>query len=591
MSKSILIIAHSGLEFHISKDDCLEALVLSGDEQVEFVDFNIGNRKLSELYDLPYEQVALEQHRMFNEEIEPKIKSDPGVTIAYFGLAPIPLAVHLGFLFGGFSKFRFFQYHHSKKCWFEKIEAPSGYNFQLNEVDKFTKVEKGKGDIFIRVSTSYRIEPQHTYEVISDPTNEFDISLESPHVDGVVDQLQINSVLEKFQEVLSIINNYLPDRDRMHIFISSTPAIAFAIGTRVNPNIFPYIQTYQYGKDESPKYKEAILIRKESVIERAYTDAEKKQAKKIREQWASQLEKPVRSFIKSTENTYDNWLAHIFQNLEVGDAINKAWENLPQLNQTSLKNDSVDIENNVVSDGFTYDTQTLEWRIDDSMFIRLNERLTNVKYADVLQAGRLFLFHEGLHYCSSAHDLIAEIASGIGQFPKVIEDADYQADVYALLYEYKYSLQHDVTSVESNLKKFFLTAIDTATETMWSFIDDGVELNELPIRSVNRFLNWYWQWVRIEKLDSTGNLNEITAILFDKPVIELAGPPPFIINNRRVAMKLSTGGRYRYEIAIFHNNKIIRATPTGIDNIIQGFRELSGEKVKNGLRSLLPLMR
>ena len=126
---------------------------------------------------------------------------------------------------------------------------------------------------------------------------------------------------------------------------------------------------------------------------------------------------------------------------------------------------------------------------------------------------------------------------------------------------------------------------------MWSFIDEGVELNELPIRAINRFLNWYWQWVRIEKLVSTGSLEEIIAILFNKPVIELAWLAPFIINGRRVAMKLNVGNQFKYEIAIFHKNKIVRTTPTGINDVIQGFRELKAEKIKMGLRSMLPLIR
>ena len=55
-----------------------------------------------------------------------------------------------------------------------------------------------------------------------------------------------------------------------------------------------------------------------------------------------------------------------------------------------------------------------------------------------MQAGRLFLFHEALHYSSEGHRLTSEVANGIGQFPKVIEEADYQAKVWALPSEYKY---------------------------------------------------------------------------------------------------------------------------------------------------------
>ena len=49
---------------------------------------------------------------------------------------------------------------------------------------------------------------------------------------------------------------------------------------------------------------------------------------------------------------------------------------------------------------------------------------------------------------------------------------------------------------------------------MWSFVDLGSELTEIQIRSMNRFLNWYWQWVRIERLSGNGTLKEIIEILF-----------------------------------------------------------------------------
>jgi len=61
----------------------------------------------------------------------------------------------------------------------------------------------------------------------------------------------------------------------------------------------------------------------------------------------------------------------------------------------------------------------------------LNRRLTNTK--DVDRAIRVVLIHEGLHYYQ--HNLSQVTVEGIGRFPKIVEDADYQADIYAILYE------------------------------------------------------------------------------------------------------------------------------------------------------------
>jgi len=38
-------------------------------------------------------------------------------------------------------------------------------------------------------------------------------------------------------------------------------------------------------------------------------------------------------------------------------------------------------------------------------------------------------------------------------------------------------------------------------------------------------------------------------------------------------------------LAIFYKNRVSRFTPVGISKIVEGFRELSGSKVKEGLKS------
>jgi hypothetical protein len=587
-SKRLIIIAHSGLEKKITEQECMAVIDSSLYSEVFFIDFEISKAKLSELYDLPFEQLALEQQRKFKSDIEPLLLKNPDATIAYFGLVAIPLAFQLGVLFSSFPKYLLYQYHHENKIWYLNIEPIKGYTFELAEAELPLKTEKGKGDVFIRVGTSFRIEPQHTYEVSVNPTNEFDITLKTPHVDSISIEQEMIDIIDSFQRVLSAYANFLPDRDKLHLFIASTPGLSFALGTKINPNVFPFIQTYQYSKDEMPKYKEAILITKRADVITAYSNEEKEMAAKLRRSWNSELSEKVKPFIKSNEGVFESWFAEITQKKEeLKDCIKSPWNDLPDLSKTSLLNDSIDTESNVVANGFKYIGSESKWQIDDGMFVSLNKRLSQYSNTDILRAGRLFLFHEGLHYSQDGHGLIEEIATGIGRFPKVIEEADYQADVWALLYEYRYSYTGQADVVSANLKKFFLDLIDTATETMWSFVDNGIELTEIQIRSMNRFLNWYWQWVRIERLPGTGTLKEIVMILFDKPTIEFAGAEIITIDKQRTCFKLSAKPFSNYELAIFHKNKVNRFSPAKISRIVEGFRELSGSKIKEGLRSFL----
>lgn len=590
MEETLIIIAHKGLERKITEEECKKALPTDAPKNQIFIDFEVANSKLSDLYNLPYEQLALEQQRKFKQEVEPLLKKHPNSVIAYFGLAPIPLSFHLGYLFNSYSpKILLFHLHHEDKTWYQNTAPTKDFSFELNDLELPTKIEKGNGDVFIRIATSYRIEPQHTYEVVANPTNEFDISLKNPQPDSLFGKAQVDAIGDQFQKVISAYVSFLPDRSKIHLFISSSAGLPFLLGTKINPTVCPYVQTYQYGRDETPKYKEAILISKKTENVRVFSEEEKKAAKNLRVNWEKVLQEKIKPYIKNTFNGSTSWFQNVINNKKELEAELKGyWTTLPDLDKTSLANDSIDLEKITVKEGFSYNRADSKWAFDDNFLVSILNRFNKKSEStDINQAGRLFLFHEGLHYSGDGHNLIEEIADGIGRFPKVIEEADYQADVWAIFNEYCFSRIYESTKVEPNLKKFFLNTIETAVETMWSFVDNGSELDEIQIRSMNRFLNWYWQYIRIERLSGNGDLGEIIKILLDKPIIEFAGAEVFTINGLRTCYKLNSKPISNYEIAFFHENKVLRFSPVRILSIVEGFKELDGEKIKKGLRSFL----
>jgi len=580
-SDAVFVITHAGIGKKITKEECFAALPDGLDSPRFHFDFSFPDLELETLYDAPFEQLALEQQRKFAMQVEPELEKYPNALIAYFGLAPIPLAFHFGFLCKGFRNFWVYQFHHDKKVWYRDIEPVSGFVTEFEPLELPTHIEKGKGDVFIRVSTSYRIEPQHTHEILSNPTNEFDIKLTKTQPDSIHSSDQINQLVSQFQEILSAVNNYLPDRDKIHLFLSTSAGVPFALGTKINPTIFPYVQTYQFDKDETPKYKEAILITKFSDDTQAFTSEEIKNAAALRKKWNKELKERIIPYIGLAEQD-KSWLSAVAKN----GAINAPdiWTKLPGLPQTSLKDDKIDLDQKTVADGFKYDNENCAWILDDSFFISVNHRFRKNTKANTMQAGRLFLFHEALHYSPNGHNLTQEIATGIGRFPKVIEEADYQADVWAMLNDYAFGRHYADDVAVSNPKKYFIGAIHSAVETMWSFVDRGIELREIPIRSVNRFLNWYWQLVRIEQLPGNGSLEGIAEILFDKPIIEFAGAEVITLN-QRTCFKLTSKPVNQLEMAIFSKNRVFRFAPTQISNIVDGFKGLDGSKILSALKS------
>lgn len=585
-----IVIAHYGLDRMITDEECIATLRTVIKDDIEFVDFEAGYAKLSELYDQPFENLALAQQRKFTEALKPLMDKYPDAHIAYFGLTPIPIAFHLGYLVGNTHSYTIYQLHHKQNKWLAETVAPyENYKFEIIPPVLPREIQKGKGDVIIRIGTSFNVDSQSTYEVVSNPANEFDLTLAAPHVDSLFTQENVQAVVESFQEILNTYANQLTDREQIHLFIAGSAGLPFALGTRINPTIYPYVQTYQFSRDQSPKYREAILITREINDRVVLTDKDKEHAHELREAWEIQLQNKIKPFIKAiTGNKSTDWVHSICASDEEYSTLctflKKPWSDVINIGLTTLKEDKIDLIQKNIEDGFEYIEKNNSWLLDDGFLSSVKKRLEKNANTDVMQAGRLFLFHEALHYSSDGHRLTREVANGIGQFPKVIEEADYQADVWALLTEYKYCCIYEPEKLKNGVKEFFCNTIETAVETMWSFMDTGVELTAVQIRGMNRFLNWYWQWTLIENIKGKGTLAETVQILLDKPIIEFAGVP-LDLRGYRTYYKLNVRQKGRMQLAIFTRNRVYRFASNDIENIVDGFRLLNGDKVKSGLKS------
>jgi hypothetical protein len=590
INKLTVVIAHYGLDRKITEAECILALNADESKNILFIDFEAGSAKLSELYSLSFDNLALFQQRKFVEIVKPILDAHPDAHIAYFGLTPIPIAFHFGYLVGNTHAYTIYQFHHKHHKWLKEGNKPfQDYFFSLLPITLPSEVQKGKGDIVIRVATSFNIDRHATYEVISEPLNEFDVVVQTPNVDSLYSQENIQTVVNAFQSILDTYANNLSDRGKIHLFIASSAGLPFALGTLINPNIYPFIQTYQFSRSESPKYKEAILVTKEIDSRIILSDDDRKNAFSVRVEWQNQLDNKLKPFILNIAGKKSiNWLQMVCTSDDEYETVSKhlkyPWSSVTDIDKTSLKYDNIDTETFDVEDGFEYIEKSNTWLLDDGFLFGLSKRLDKAKYTDIMQAGRLFFFHEALHYSKDGHRLTKEVANGIGQFPKVIEEADYQADVWGLLTEYKFCRMYEPQKLKGGIKEFFCNAIETAIETMWSFVDTGTELSIIQVRSMNRFLNWYWQWVLIENIDGPGSLEDIISILLDKPVIEFAGAQ-MELRGYRTFYKLNFKQTNKYQLAAFARNKVYRFAPNLIEDIIDGFRLLKGEKIKSGLKS------
>ncbi len=523
-----------------------------------------------------------EVERGYHDRLRPLIKRHPAHRLAYFGTAPVPLAMHLGYLVGSWVPSDIYQLHHRDKVWAWREPASDAPAAVLRPVNLPQDVVRAEGDVVIRVSTSNRIDPADTTAVVREPLAEIDIALEVTDFDALATPADVERVAMEFVRALDAIAEKRPGTRVVHVFAAVPVGLAFRLGTCVSATKHPRVQTYQYVRTADPHYHPALTLQEEVGGGRPPTVAEQERAAVLRETWASELQL-LRDFAlqmqdQSAASPGTGWLRRAIPHEPDAEAdFCGRWRTLPALYETPLAQSEVDRAARSAPGGFEFDTRSRRWVFDDGLLARIAVRLTG---DDARRAGRMFLLHEGVHL--RTHRLTTPTSARIGRFPKLVEEVDYQADVWTMLHDYAFTRARDRAATD-NARLFFLRTIDTALQTFWAFDDEGVALREIQMRRLNRYLLWYWQQLRIEHAEG---LRDVLRILSERPILELAGPA-VVAREERVFYALDPRRVASPELGVLAGNAIARfgqSPGVRLGDLIEGFRARDGELVKDALR-------
>jgi hypothetical protein len=287
---------------------------------------------------------------------------------------------------------------------------------------------------------------------------------------------------------------------------------------------------------------------------------------------------------REQRNKTPNWVVGALSRPEGHPALSGRWLDLPALHGTPLPRTKADRETRVVPDSFRL-SPTNDWQIDDHWLARLAQRIP--EDARRRRALRLLVLHESVH--RGPQTLTRSSSQEIGRFPKIVEEIDYHADVWGMLYEYELAELGSRSEV-ADPQRFFMDLITVATQTMWAFDDDGSPLREIQIRRLNRYLIWYWQYLHLERGTGRGealSLDAALAILADRPIIELAGPT-VLAHDERVFFALDTARVKDPELGVYHKGRLYRhgqRPDFSITALLQGVRERDGGRILDALRA------
>jgi hypothetical protein len=519
----------------------------------------------------------------FKRLVQPKLATNAGFEIAYFGSVSITLAVQLGFLCGTWSKKSAFLFHHRNKDWNwpdpdDKL-PPNPIVVTGLPNDK----SLAEGDIVVRLSTSHLVEPEQVRDVISRPLADVEFRLETLGEDAVASPAALERIADEWKRVLDVLHEKLPNARAIHLFASVQVAVAFMLGARINPRIHAPVQTYQYESRQEPKHYRALLIDEEISAPPTFTAAETQAAVTERVAWQRELD-ALRLYAKGLLATSGTWLDDVVPPA-ARSAFCGSWLTLPRLPELhDLLNSRVDVADTSPNpDGFAFNPDTRTWAFGDSFLVPLMRQIPDETRRH--RAARLFFLHEGLH----AHQrLTAATSRAVGRFAKILEEIDYQADVWALLHERAYStvLTH---GANVDPPAFVRELISVAVETMQSFDIQPGPLSQMQVRRVSRYLIWAWQYLETERLPPT---EDPSTILSTRPLIELAGAEVRVRENR-VWFLLDPHHLQTPEIGVYHSNRLHRFGETPalqMGELIEALRRCDAKRVRIVLRGVFDLV-
>ena len=576
----IILVSHEVLA-DISQEEMLSAL--SEDYRAlprHIVSLKSIRTTLADLGSFDWFMAYRNQEAEVKEKLLPVVQANSGWRIQYFGAAPIPLAMALGYKVGGLANCDVYQKLHT---------SPGGWGWPryaetlslMVPLSLSTERVKAPGDIVLRISLSHAVSEDDTSQVIKEPLGQVALSLQTPYEDGLQSARDLEVATSQMSEALDWAAQYRPNA-QIHVFASLTVGAAFRFGTCINPTIHGQIHAYQYFAGASPRYHRAFVLQQPGAPERVLTSDDKLACAQLREKAAEELAILKNQAAKIASRGGKTWWENAFPGV-TGELVGNNFDALAKISNTAMSQTSVDMEKTETTDGFFFNREHKTWEIGDRLLHAICMRLP--EEADQRLAIRLFLLHESIH--RETHHLRSGFQ--IRRFPKVVEILDYQADVWGFVYHLALSSVDQQDKGAGSIRTDLLRTIKIAIQTFWAF-DSGSDPSRMEIRRVNRYLIWYWQRLEIEEIIED-DVNAALRILSRHPAVEIAGPVIKVVEGRVFFLLDEVADA---EIGLVTCSRLFRfghSNGSQVKDIIKGFRERDDVLIANSLCTILDQVR
>jgi len=235
-----------------AKSSQLQTAAAPGRCDCEYIEITIDQCDLfhnGRLID-PYE--AARRQRDLEERVAALLTQHPDAQLAYYGIAHIPLLFLAGYTLSNRRAIMLFENDRRTRAWDLLQRMKTTPQLYLSGLP--ADIERGQGDVVVRISLSYRVTADTVAEVIPEPLASIELGLDQPQLDAVTNEPQLWAYTRAFREMMDQIHHYLPRATGIHIFYAGPPALAFACGQHVSKTIHPRLVIYNFFGRDQPRY-------------------------------------------------------------------------------------------------------------------------------------------------------------------------------------------------------------------------------------------------------------------------------------------------------------------------------------------------
>lgn len=574
MSTSRVLVVLHPLKWGITREEAIAALGARPIAHVVTIDptWDDGNPT--------WEATKQAQTKLFNDRVRPHLAAHPNDIVAYFGAAPIPLAVHFGFLLSTWPAVECYNQDQDTKKWTFPITERTGMEVVLSNIP--TDEIETPGDVVLRVSASYPVHPAPVRAVVDSPFAHVGVDLkplQKGQFQSLADQdAAVAGVISALERVLGV----RPHATRIHLFVAGPVGFCARVGTRLKETVIPRVALFQYYAARTPQYEQVLDVQG-AAPEVPLTADDRKFAKSVRAVWTKEF-RALLNWVRTLARVgkEGTWVDRLGIPGVTAAVLPDDLRALPALGVGPFK-DSLLTTEREVEGGFRFNPDTKAWSVSDRLLCEIGRRLDKAMWG---RAARLFFLHEGLHV--DQQGVTTETALSVGvRHPMIAEEFDFHADAWAAVHELGFSWEH---GAKADPERWLRENITANTEVIWAFVSPSDAARRLELRRLRRLLIWYWQDLRVRE---SASLPGAVANLLSKPIISVSGPP-LRSEGGRTYVELAYGSDVAPEVALLKGTRLVRYGSTDAVNLgaaLAGLRELDPGPLKRALAGLFETIR